>query len=162
MPFQADPSNVHFVATSATIGDEGATEDLRRYLADLAGVALDRVDVITGGRVTPELNTTGPDLELPPIQELANLESFEERQSRLASVPAIRELRHDLTRSPLNLAQVQQRIGFSFANRDVGDPRLLLGKTRGLKELDIAAVAWSFLHADSTWSLGLLESRVSR
>jgi ATP-dependent helicase YprA (DUF1998 family) len=109
--FQADPSNVHFVATSATIGDEGSTEELRRYLADLAGVALDRVDVVTGGRVTPELGDVGPDLELPTTNELSNLETFAERQRRLAAVPRIRELRHALTSSPMNLTQVQERIG---------------------------------------------------
>ena len=50
--FGVEAGNVRFVATSATIGGAGdqARADLQRYLADLAGVALDRVHVVFGGR----------------------------------------------------------------------------------------------------------------
>lgn len=57
--FEVEPSQVRFVATSATIGGEGdqARVDLQRYLADLAGVPLSQVHVVMGQRdkvVLPE------------------------------------------------------------------------------------------------------------
>ncbi|MEG3147613.1 DEAD/DEAH box helicase [Sphingomonas sp. RT2P30] len=50
--FGVEAKDVRFVATSATIGGAGdeARADLQRYLADLAGVAMDRVHVVLGGR----------------------------------------------------------------------------------------------------------------
>lgn len=106
--FGADPNNVHFVATSATIGDESATEELRQYLADLAGIDNSRVDVITGGRVTPEIEHVGSNLPLPTVKELIQLSCALKRRDRLASVPTIRELRHELTDRPKTLQQIQQ------------------------------------------------------
>lgn len=49
--FSVDPANVRFVATSATIGsadDEKAIEELQRFLADIAGVPLERAHVVVG------------------------------------------------------------------------------------------------------------------
>lgn len=50
--FEVDPEQVRFVATSATIGGDGDEEkaELRRYLADLAGVPEHRVAVVFGQR----------------------------------------------------------------------------------------------------------------
>ncbi len=67
--FGVEASDVRFVATSATIGgsDEPARIDLQRYLADLAGVALDRVHVVFGGREKVQLPTMGPELPIAPM-----------------------------------------------------------------------------------------------
>jgi hypothetical protein len=56
--FGVSPDNVRFVATSATIGDsEGkGGERLRRFLAETAGVSLDRVHLISGKRNVPQLS----------------------------------------------------------------------------------------------------------
>lgn len=55
--FGALSDQVRFVATSATIGDPNgeAGEKLKRFLADVAGVGLDRVHLIAGHRHIPEL-----------------------------------------------------------------------------------------------------------
>ncbi|WP_243367384.1 DEAD/DEAH box helicase [Fundidesulfovibrio soli] len=55
--FGVSPENVRFVATSATIGDpEGkGGERLRQFLAEAAGVNLDRVHLISGERHVPSL-----------------------------------------------------------------------------------------------------------
>ncbi|MBG3876428.1 DEAD/DEAH box helicase [Desulfovibrio oxamicus] len=55
--FGVSPEKVRFVATSATIGDpEGkGGERLRRFLAEAAGVSLDRVHLISGERHVPSL-----------------------------------------------------------------------------------------------------------
>lgn len=53
--FEVDPSNVRFVATSATIGEGKAVEEqLRRFLADIGGIDVDQVTMITGQRRLPD------------------------------------------------------------------------------------------------------------
>jgi DEAD/DEAH box helicase domain-containing protein len=51
---------IRFVATSATIAGEASKERLQQYLANLAAVSVDRVEVITGSRVWPDLGTGAP------------------------------------------------------------------------------------------------------
>ena len=71
MAFGVTPDSVRFVATSATIGDpEGpAGQDLKRFLADVAGVPVTQVSLIAGERMIPEL---------PPLEEQAiTLETLE-------------------------------------------------------------------------------------
>lgn len=55
--FNVEPSNVRFVATSATIGDPHgeAGQKLRAFLAGLAGVDSSRVHVVAGARSVPAL-----------------------------------------------------------------------------------------------------------
>lgn len=50
LAFNAKPENVHFIATSATIGSQKDLESLRRFLAGLAGVSESQVTVIEGFR----------------------------------------------------------------------------------------------------------------
>ncbi|CAV18548.1 DEAD/DEAH box helicase [Vibrio atlanticus] len=54
--FGVEAKNVRFVATSATIADANATEQLTEYLSKLADVPKDQIKVIGGGRVIPELD----------------------------------------------------------------------------------------------------------
>ena len=112
--FSAEPSQVRFVATSATIGN--SNEDgsrLQAYLADLAGVPLERVSVIGGRRVTPLLppeQETG-DSPLPTIKDLAERADYDQRRDNLARVPAVRNLRHVLTNSAMRLDQICETLG---------------------------------------------------
>ena len=55
--FGVNAGNVRFVATSATIGDPSgeAGSKLRTFLADLAGVGIERVHVVSGQRSVPAL-----------------------------------------------------------------------------------------------------------
>lgn len=55
--FGVSPDTVRFVATSATIGDPNgeAGEKLKCFLADVAGVSLDRVHLVSGKRHIPLL-----------------------------------------------------------------------------------------------------------
>lgn len=58
--FEVDPKNVRFVATSATIGDGlKVKEDLRRFLADVAGTDISTVEVISGDRLLPTRSGNG-------------------------------------------------------------------------------------------------------
>ncbi|WP_417681886.1 DEAD/DEAH box helicase [Pseudidiomarina aquimaris] len=58
--FGRQSRDIRFVATSATIADANAEEKLQHYLADLAGVPIEQVSVITGRRVTPQLGEVLP------------------------------------------------------------------------------------------------------
>lgn len=55
--FDVKADNVRFVATSATIGGEPgkSAEELRGFIAKLAGVSVDRVHVVSGARSIPAL-----------------------------------------------------------------------------------------------------------
>lgn len=109
--FDADRDRVRFVATSATIGGAGAQEELRRYLADLAGVDTTRVEVITGQRVAPDLPAAlGQQREaLPDVDALrgaGDAALFE----RLGAVPEVRALREALREGPRSLPEAAARL----------------------------------------------------
>lgn len=81
---------VRFIATSATIGEgEAAKASLRDFLADMAGIAPDRVTVIEGRRHVPDLS----------IDETKQLPH-----------PAMAELRASLARGPMKLEQVVRKL----------------------------------------------------
>ena len=101
--FGVTPSQVRFVATSATIGDETEASEarLRAFLADLAGVSRDRVHVVRGERVPPTLPkefAENVDEPLPPLEVLRR-QTPEERGVALASSSAARRLRQGLQAS---------------------------------------------------------------
>lgn len=76
--FGVTPDQVRFVATSATIGDpEGeAGQKLKRFLADVAGVALDRVHLVAGNRDVPSIDGDISDGE-QSLDELCAIEPAE-------------------------------------------------------------------------------------
>lgn len=53
--FQVKSEDIRFVATSATIAGKEAEESLKQYLANLANISVDQVEVIGGKRVVPAL-----------------------------------------------------------------------------------------------------------
>jgi DEAD/DEAH box helicase domain-containing protein len=58
--FEVDPSTVRFVATSATIGEGADIEDkLRRFLANVGGIPVGNVEMITGDRRLPRRSGGG-------------------------------------------------------------------------------------------------------
>jgi DEAD/DEAH box helicase domain-containing protein len=97
--FGVDVSEVRFVATSATIGGSGeeARADLQRYLADLAGVAIDRVHVVFGGREK---------VELPPPAVPAPLASLLGDSSALARQPLVQRIIRAAEDSGIGLGEV--------------------------------------------------------
>lgn len=117
--FEVDANSVHFVATSATIGGKESESSLREYLADLAGIDPSRVDVIGGRRITPQIETADIiNKPLPTKEEFDTLGDYESRRRRLASVPSIRSLRHELTSKPLPLAEIREKLGEGVSNRE--------------------------------------------
>ena len=101
--FGVEPSQVRFVATSATIGDESPESEarLKRFLADLGGVPSERVHVVRGERSLPQLPAqfSEPCNEpLPAADQLRHMKR-EARGAALASSRAARGVRQALLQS---------------------------------------------------------------
>ena len=96
--FGVTPEQVRFVATSATIGDpEGdAGQKLKRFLAEVAGVAPERVHLVAGQRRVPALDGTRPKRSTA-LQVLADIDTAQEtspqRYDALAEDITARRLR---------------------------------------------------------------------
>ena len=105
--FDVDPSDVRFVATSATIGSTDAADDLRRFLADVSGAPLNRVHVVTGQRSVPPL----PPLD--PTRTPKNLEGLQAEQlySALCHHPIAESIRARLAQKPTTLKALRQMSG---------------------------------------------------
>lgn len=105
--FNADPQQVRFVATSATIGSgEESKRALQEFLADLAGIDVNQVTVIGGRRLTPPLKPEGKNLALPSIDELKAFSDYDSLRARLERVPEIRDLRTKLSSTALRLDEI--------------------------------------------------------
>lgn len=96
--FGVTPEQVRFVATSATIGDpEGeAGQKLRRFLADVAGVPLDRVYLVAGSRDIPTIISTANNGEqsLDDLRAIEpELEQSDSRYQALERHPIARRVR---------------------------------------------------------------------
>ncbi|MEB2777481.1 DEAD/DEAH box helicase [Algoriphagus sp. D3-2-R+10] len=74
--FGVEAKNVRFIATSATIGsDEESELALKKYLADIAGIEIENIEVVGGARTIPVIEENRiNDLEL---EEISNLEPAE-------------------------------------------------------------------------------------
>lgn len=75
--FDVDPKEVHFVATSATIGDdEEAQNKLKRFLASLAGVDSQQIHIVSASRdvpTIPTLSNTNSNKQLT-LEELSHID----------------------------------------------------------------------------------------
>ncbi len=86
--FGVEPEQVRFIATSATIGDpEGeAGRRLKRFLADVAGIPEERVHLVIGERMVPELDGTAPDRDAT-LEELMAVDADRvQSQARYAAL----------------------------------------------------------------------------
>ena len=118
--FGVTPEQVRFIATSATIGDlEGsAGAELRRFLADVAGVDIERVHLIAGERDIPSLSdsTQNVPLNRRDIEQIdADSEVSCRRYTVLAGQPEARKIRRLFTEdrqgnSVVRLSQVCQTL----------------------------------------------------
>jgi ATP-dependent helicase YprA (DUF1998 family) len=95
--FGSTAEQVHFVATSATIGsgDEAARIQLQEFLSSLAGVTPDRVTVIYGERSIPALDVD--DMKITKDQTIEELQKLNEDANglykRLAVNPVAKKIR---------------------------------------------------------------------
>jgi len=134
--FGVEPSNVRFVATSATIGAEGDADThrkLRRFLADIGGVSESRVHVIEGRRNAPALPEPQPGLALPSSSELAEMDSAT-RYERLAKTHQFRKAYDELRARPATVAEWAARLGLGISDCE----RLLEVAANARAKIDVA------------------------
>lgn len=150
--FGTTADEVRFIATSATIGSDSAesNEALGRFLADLAGVRVDRVHIVRGRRTVPALDArfASRDFSLPSMEELVTLEPDAQYEA-LASNAGVRRMRERLVAEqalPLD-ALANALAGRSEPQRDepagLGDARSASDAERAtaLALLDVATCA---------------------
>ncbi len=106
--FGRQPEQIRFIATSATIAGADAKERLERYLAGLAGISADQVEVIGGSRVWPDLafDSPGKTVALPTVRDIEpESEISPARFEALCQSNIARRLRHAVISSakPLDL-----------------------------------------------------------
>lgn len=102
LAFEVKAEDVHFIATSATIGEDKAEEErLKQFLADLSGVNRDNIHVITAKREVPNLpaNPNNTNITTTPI--LSTMTQIEQdtaissaRFEQLSSHPFALQLRN--------------------------------------------------------------------
>lgn len=134
--FGVKSEEVRFIATSATIGtagDPAAAEQLRAYLASIAGISTEQITVVQGDRQIPELAAVDRSAEVPELGRLAAMEP-EERHDVLARAPRFRALRDRLTERPATLRQLSELL-FDDSSEEA--------RARGLQLLDLARHAHS-------------------
>ena len=104
--FGVDPSDVRFVATSATLGGGDERKALHRFLCDVSGAPPSRVHVIAGTRVVPNLPAA---TDAAPL-DIDNLRALppEDRFSRLCANREARRLRNLFASSPANVATLSE------------------------------------------------------
>ena len=102
--FEMDPSDVRFVATSATIGGENSAGDLQRFLADVSGAPLDRVHVVTGKRFVPELPLMKAEVDSEDLEGLPP----EALYAALCDHPGARAVRTRLEKEPATLKALRK------------------------------------------------------
>ena len=129
--FDVRPEQVRLLAASATIGDGDSTENkLKRFISDLAGLGENRVRVIQGRTVEPELPETGPDTPLEP-NNLIGL-APDVLWERLAPHPRIQNLKRQMSK---------QGVTFSDAATILFGSEDSIQKTKTQAVLDLAAQA---------------------
>ncbi len=80
--FGVEAKDVRFVATSATIAGDEATEQLTKYLSDLAGIDPKQIKIIGGRRVIPEIDfVEGTDESLEHL-ELINADGEWDKEEK--------------------------------------------------------------------------------
>lgn len=111
--FGCKADDVHFVATSATLGDSSEESRIRlaEFLADIAGVSVDRISVVEGKRQVPDLptvlsNETRTGFDIRSLQEASEVEKF----NLLSRNDSGRSIRNLLTQQARRLTELSQII----------------------------------------------------
>lgn len=129
--FGVSPTQVRFVATSATIAGGDTEQQLKKFLSDLSGVPIDQIDVLGGNRVIPSLPNSKnvpvklDDLEAIPLTNTKAPHIHPERYQMLTHSPEARLLRDILVTTPKPLKQTEiadqftRRIGYGLSQSEL-------------------------------------------
>ena len=109
--FGVDRDDVRFVATSATIGgnDEKANNELKQFLADMAGVDPSQVAVIRGGRQVPAITLEPNDTQSIYTQPADTLS-----WTALAKNMGAQNLRTYVSNEPRTLSEIRKHLAITW------------------------------------------------
>ncbi|GGB73509.1 DEAD/DEAH box helicase [Shewanella inventionis] len=137
--FGVEAKDVRFVATSATIAGKDTANQLKKYLAELAGVSQEHVTVIGGQRVIPllpkleEKQSNLKDLISIPADEAVkkddfNLDVSQVRFNALASSKVAKAIRTVFVNSsiPQTLEDINQKVSSLIGEKPFDEQTLLL------------------------------------
>lgn len=116
LAFGVKPENVRFIATSATVGGKDATKELQNFMASVAGINANNVQVIGGARILPEVLPSQTPLAirdlLPKLrQQTAPLEWFK-NCCKTPQCLELRRLLHQKVR--MSLDEVKKSLNLSL------------------------------------------------
>lgn len=94
--FGVTPDQVRFVATSATIGGADSDDDLKAFLADVAGVDITQVHLVKGKREIKPLMELDQ-IKAMSLDHVASIENEQQRYDVLQKIPPLRTLRQRLS-----------------------------------------------------------------
>ena len=123
--FGKRPEEIRFVATSATIASQNANEQLKQYLADLAGISPEQVLVVTGKREFEDISiSTEAMFSLDEINAIEPEEKCSQQRFEALtrhSIPTT--LRQALTHSPtpLNINALIQSCQTQLQTKNLAD-----------------------------------------
>ncbi|WP_417812379.1 DEAD/DEAH box helicase [Thalassospira alkalitolerans] len=107
--FGVGPEDVRLAATSATIGEgEESRNTLKQFLADLAGLRPDQVEVIEGQERAPVLPTEGQDSSIDPVGLPSTPEAL---WQTLAPNPRLRKVRAAMRAGGVSLSRAARLLG---------------------------------------------------
>lgn len=122
--FGVEAKDVRFVATSATIADSNAEQQLKTYLSQLAGIEESQIEVIGGQRAVPQLKleTNHNKLSLKELSEIeSDLEVSAKRFEALESNQAARAIREIIVQQgtesykPLTSLEIKEKLNADYA-----------------------------------------------
>ena len=114
--FGKTPNDVQFIATSASIGDDAkAIDRTKRFMADISGVEIARIEVISGNRNCENLVQNGNLTINDLIQSISNEDlAKQERKDVFLSCQRAIEFRNEiLQQKRMDLTSVQDFLGLN-------------------------------------------------
>lgn len=116
LAFEVEPKNVHFIATSATIGDdEKAKQQLKSFLASLSGTHEQQIHIITAQRAVPPITLSNDSINetTPTLQKIVNIDPAQEvsklRYQALANHSFAMQLRDKFVKDEIGNKLTQPR-----------------------------------------------------
>jgi len=131
--FEVDPSDVRFVATSATIGGDSSEKDLKAFLKDVSGTASSRVHVVTGSRKKPKLEKQIR-VDEPNLSQLSAMDAGNQFE-HLAESRLARNIRTELQEGPRSLTDLTKFFPAEYSSAEM--IRLLEAGTTASKDGEI-------------------------
>ena len=123
--FGVEPNQVRLIATSATIGEGPGTEEkLKRFACDLAGIREDRVRVIQGRVVEPELPSPVTDSPLKPDSLVG--QNDVELWARLGPHPRIQKLKREMSEKSVSFSDAEKILFGPNGGRTKSDTQSVL------------------------------------